>query len=325
MPSTLWSRILLSFAICAVLLGLLSAYMGLAVTSSFPRAITRHNKTLTSQNQVSVCAVNPKEDWLAQSTNQSLTSTNLLLVCPHVVDVLLTNPQLGFTQQLRDYLDYHLRQGSGSSLDWVFFLKDHDMLFGHSPRSLRKFLATAPTEVSILSFGHGRRGDALDLFAIRIDEWALDLLDTSAQLLNQWPSLTETEAMNTTLASSNQARKVVYVPQWWLEVGSSCVEDATWESQFGINHVITPDKLCCTSDSCRENLNRIGRPFKTIGDTGLDSQEPLTPGSASPIEHYIEDFWECVRDLDIIDQASPVLQLSEAIATEQKAAGTCRD
>lgn len=299
--------------------------MGFVVTSSFSRAITHGNKTLTSQNQVSVCAVNPKEDWLPQSANQSLTTTNLLLVCPHIVDVLLTNQQLAFPQQLRDYLDYHLRQGSGSPLDWIFFLKDHDMLFGHSPRSLRKFLATTPTEVSILSFGHGRRDDALGLFAIRIDEWAVDLLDTSAQLLNQQPSLTETEAMTITLASSNQARKVAYVPEWWLEVGSSCVEDATWESQFGINHVITPDKLCCSSDSCRETLNRIVRPFRTIGDTGLDSQEPLRPSSASPIEHYIEDFWECVGDLDIIDQASRVLQLSEAIAAEQKAAGTCRD
>lgn len=232
---------------------------------------------------------------------------------------------MAFTQQIRDYLDYHLRQGSDSLLDWVFFLKDLDMLFGHSPRSLRKFLATAPTDVSMLSFGHGRREDTLSLFAIRIDEWTVDLLDTSAQLLDQRPSLTETEAMAITLASSKQARKVAYVPKWWLEVGSSCVEDATWETQFGINHVITPGKLCCTSDYCRVTLNRMNKPFKTIGAAGLDSQEPLTPGSASPIENYIEDFWGCVRDLTIIDQTSQVFQLSEAIAAEQKAAGTCRD
>ncbi|KIW10474.1 hypothetical protein PV08_11438 [Exophiala spinifera] len=324
--------------------------MGFGMTGSSPqlgassiRSNSTSNSTLRnreaavktpSHSQASVCVVNPQEDWLAQSVNHTLPTTNLLLVCPRVADVLVrTDPPVAFSQQLRNYLGFHLRQrfDSGSVfLEWIFFLKDHDMLFGHSQASLRKFLATAPEQVSVLSFGHGRRDDALGLFAVRIDEWSLGLLDATAQILDERPrALTEAEALTIALAlvstsssSKQEPRKVAYVPQWWLDVRSSCIEDATWESQFGIDHVVTPDKLCSASDHCQEAVPDRG---KAMVDS--NSQHPLVArGSSSPIESSIEDFWECVKRLDdVVDRAAPVLQLADAVAFEQKAAGTCRD
>lgn len=309
---------------CAALLGLFSAYVDVGITSAIPYATTHTNKESAAQSQAAVCAVDPRENWVTQSENQSLQTTNMLLVCPRVPEVLQTKRQMPLTHQLRDYLNYHLQQRTGSHLEWMFFLKDQEMLFGHSPRSLWKFLAMAPPEISVLSFGHGKRDEALGLFAIRVDEWSVHLLDSAILMNDERPSLTEAEAITITLASLNHARKVAYVPQWWLEVRSSCVEDATWELQFGIDHVVTPDKLCCVSDACQEALARLDEPSRTPGLTKFSAQEPLSPDSDSTIETYIKDFWGCVKSLDVGHQSSPVSQVSEAVAAEHRAAGICR-
>lgn len=251
-------------------------------------------------------------------------TTNLLLVCPRVADVLRHHRETSFTRQLRNYIEFQLQQRADPRLEWIFFLKDHQMLFSHSPRSLAKFLHTAPTEISVLSFGYGSTQGALGLFAIRLDTWSVRLLDSVLQLVEQRPGLTETEAITLALASLYNKRSVAYVPQWWLEVRSNCLERATWEAQFGVAFVVETDRLCCVSDSCQNALSYIAEQSSTAGPQIIDSQHPLTLDSQLSIEDIVKDFWTCVGNLDVNYNASPVDQLSEVSAAEERAAEECR-
>ncbi|KIX08059.1 LOW QUALITY PROTEIN: uncharacterized protein Z518_02714 [Rhinocladiella mackenziei CBS 650.93] len=249
-------------------------------------------------------------------------TTNLLLVCPRVADVLKSHQQMSFIRQLRNYVEFQLQQQGNPRLEWIFFLKDREMLFSHTPRSLKKFLHSVPAEINVLSFGYGNVQQALGILAIRVDYRSIGLLDSALELLQQRPGLTEASAITIALATLNN--RVAYIPQWWFEVRGNCLEPATWEAQSGVTHVVKADELCCVSDLCQAALSDVAKQSKRTGNQAMDSQAPLTSDSGLSVEHAVEDFWTCMKNMDVCSEVSPAVNLSEALVAEQSAAGECR-
>ena len=246
---------------------------------------------LAQIQESSVCAVNRQKDWVTQSINQTVMTTNLLLACPSVVEILRSHQGKSFTWQMREYIDIQLQNRADQGLEWIFFLKDHEMLFSHSPRSLKKFLPLVPNELIALSFEHGSTQSALGLFAIRLSSSSIRLLDSVNKRLEQGHGMSVIEAITIFLESLGDTPSVAYVPQWWLEVRGNCVEQATWEAQFGVAHVVETDRLCCVSDSCQHGLSQHIENSKTSGNQVIDSQDPLRLVSELSIEQLIHDFW----------------------------------
>ncbi|KAK5452766.1 hypothetical protein LTS15_006914 [Exophiala xenobiotica] len=293
--------------------------------------------------QSPVCALDRQMDWLAQSTNQTPTTTNLLLVCPGVAVALKDHQHqhqephvpssLVFTRRLRTYIAFQLQQQQQRAdprLEWIFFLKDHETLFSHTPRSLRSFIHHAPGKTHVLIFPpapHGTTSSnpeaaplalALGLFAIRIDPRSVRLLELVLELLEQQQSdLFDTGGAIMTaqvaISSYNAASPVVVVPEWWLEVRSNCVEQATWEAQFGVTRVVPTDRLCCVSDFCRHALDNIATPreLPTSGGQIVDPQISLDHDSDLSVEHIVEAFWRAVRDLELDYDPAPPFQFAD--------------
>ena len=176
--------------------------------------------------------------------------------------------------------------------------QEHEMLFSHSPRSLKKLLPSVPNELIALSSEHGSTQSALGLFAIRLSSSSVRLLDSVNELLEWERGLTELEAFTTALASLSNSPNVAYVPQWWLEVRGNCVEQATWEAQFGVNQVVETDRLCCIPDSCQTALSQYIKNSRSMGNRIIDAQESLRLSWELSIEEVIQDFWTSVRHLE---------------------------
>jgi hypothetical protein len=296
--------------------------------------------------QSPVCALDRQMDWLAQSTNQTPTTTNLLLVCPGVAVALKDHQHqhqeshvqssLVFTRRLRTYIAFQLQQKADPRLEWIFFLKDHETLFSHTPRSLRNFIHHAPGETHVLIFPPAPHGTtstntgssnpeaeaaplvlALGLFAIRIDLRSVRLLDLVLELLEQQSGLFETDTIMTAqvaISSYNAASPVVVVPEWWLEVRNNCVERATWEAQFGVTRVVPTDRLCCVSDFCRDALDNIATPreLPTSGEGQIvHPQISLDHDSDLSVEHIVEAFWRAVRHLELDYDPAPPFQFAD--------------
>lgn len=174
----------------------------------------------------------------------------------------------------------------------MFFLKDHDMLYSYTPRSLKKFLLPISARIEAISFGPDSAQQALRLFTIRVDQWSVSLLKSVLQLREERPNLTDNEALTFALTGSDNADRVAYAPQWWLDVRSSCVEEATWEAQFGVSYVATTDQLCCVHDPCRDALGRITKQASGEGVQGTSPQKALNPDSGATVKLAIEDFWK---------------------------------
>ncbi len=325
MPSRSFSTGRLSLVISVALVACLAIHVGVDYGYSgvafFPSFFSTANTAEGQIKQSPACAVDRQMDWLSQSTNQTPTTMNLLLVCPGVAVALkdhhqhrlqqshAQSPLPVFTQQLRSYIEFQLQQRADPHLEWIFFLKDHETLFSHTPGSLRKFVHHAPSEVHVLTFAPPGKmsassstdtpwAAALGLFAIGLDRRSVRLLDSVQHLLEQRPGLTETDAIAIALASShNNARGVVVVPEWWLDVRGNCVERATWEAQSGVTHVVPTDQLCCVSDACRDALAHIATQRRTTTTTGqvVDPQIPLNHDSELSIEHVVEAFWMGVK------------------------------
>ena len=310
MPSSSFCRRTWFLVSSVALVGAFVVYTGFGhartnITIVFPGASTPNTEASTQFQQSPVCAVNLRKDWIAQSGNQTLMTTNLLLACPSVVEILGSHQQRSFAWQVREYIDFHIQHQSEQRLEWIFFLKDHELLFSHSPRSLKKFLPPLPSEVNVLSFMHDSTQEALGLFAIRLDSWSVSLLDSVLQLLDQQPGLSDLEAVAAALASNN-ARKVAYIPHWWLEIRGNCVEQATWEAPFGVNHVVETDRLCCSSDSCHNSLSQHVEDSGTSGNQIIDAQGPLGADSEASFEQIIQHFWTRERRLEVPHDGPPV-------------------
>ncbi|KEF59784.1 uncharacterized protein A1O9_04632 [Exophiala aquamarina CBS 119918] len=295
------------FTLVTLYLGL--DYAGFRISITFPYVIKTgnsegpplssaltpggYNPATAQVERILLCAVNRKEDLSAQSQNQTVLTTNLLLACPHLADAMLgSQKKASFIWQLHSYLTSQLQQPRDERLDWMFFLKDHDMLYSHTPRSLRKFLPPSSAKIEAISFGHDSAQQALGFFAIRIDQWIVSLLQSVLQLREERPSLTDNEALTLVLTGSDNAGRVAYAPQWWLDVGSSCVEGATWEAQFGVSYVATTDQLCCVHDPCRDALGQITNQASGEGVQGTGPQKALKPDSGAAVERAIGDFWK---------------------------------
>jgi hypothetical protein len=183
--------------------------LALAATSVVASCASHPGTEASAQfQQSSVCALNRQKDWFAQSENQTLMTTNLLLACPSVVEILENHQQRSLTWQLHEYIDFQLRNRADQHLEWIFFLKDHEMLFSHSPRSLKKFLPSVPNELIALSFEHGGTQSALGLFAIRLSPPSVRLLDSVNELLEQGRGLSEIEAVTIVLTSLSKPTSV---------------------------------------------------------------------------------------------------------------------
>ena len=141
-----------SNSFCKLLLSLLFSVASVATLVLSSGACTSDTGALAQIQESSVCAVNRQKDWVTQSINQTVMTTNLLLACPSVVEILRSHQGKSFTWQMREYIDIQLRNRADQGLEWMFFLKDHEMLFSHSPRSLKKFLPSVPNELIALSF-----------------------------------------------------------------------------------------------------------------------------------------------------------------------------
>ncbi|KAK5208045.1 hypothetical protein LTR99_006517 [Exophiala xenobiotica] len=351
MPSRSFSTTRLSLVLCVALIACLAILVGLDYEynpiafffTSFSTAGNMAKGQVVKQSPV--CALDRQMDWLAQSTNQTPTTTNLLLVCPGVAVALKDHQHqhqeshvqssLVFTRRLRTYIAFQLQQKADPCLEWIFFLKDHETLFSHTPRSLRNFIHHATSETHVLIFPpapHGTRSTstginpeaaplalALGLFAIRIDPRSVRLLDLVLELLEQQQSgLFETGGAIMTaqaaISSYNAASTVVVVPEWWLEVRSNCVERATWEAQFGVTRVVPTDRLCCVSDFCRDALNKIATPreLPTSGEGQIvDPQISLDHDSDLSVEHIVEAFWRAVRHLELDYDPAPPFQFAD--------------
>ena len=240
-----------------------------------------------------------QKDWVTQSINQTVMTTNLLLACPSVVEILGSHQQRSLTWQLREYIEFQVQHRADQGLEWIFFLKDHEILFSHSPRSLKKFLPLVPNELVAFSFEQGSTQSAIGLFAIRSSSSSIRLLDSVNELLEQGHGLSEIEAITIVLESLGDTPSVAYVPQWWLEVRDNCVEQATWEAQSGVAHVVETDRLCCISDFCQHGLSQHIENSKTSGNQVIHSQDPLRLDPELSIQQVIQDFWTSSTRLNV--------------------------
>ncbi|RVX68970.1 hypothetical protein B0A52_08037 [Exophiala mesophila] len=142
--------------------------------------------------------------------------------------------------------------------------------------------------IEAISFGHDSTQQALGLFAVRVTQWSVGLLESVLMLREERPRLTDSEALALALTGSDNAGRVAYAPLWWLDIGSSCVEEATWEAQFGVSYVATTDQLCCVHDRCGNALRQITKQANGDGVYGTGPQKAL----GATVERAIEDFWK---------------------------------
>lgn len=285
-------------------------YAGLRINVRFPYLTKSSTTSLSSApssggynsapahvERISLCAVSRDEDLSAQSQNQTVLTTNLLLTCPGLAEATRGSPKnASFTWQLHNYLKSQLQKPDDKRLAWVFFLKNRNLLFAHSPRSLKKFLPPPSTKIGAISLGNSHALQALGLFAIRVDQWSVDLLKSSLQLLEERPGLTEGEALALALPGSNNAERVAHVPQWWLDVGSSCVEESTWEAQFGISYVAETDQLCCVDSPCRDAIGQPAEKARVEDTQRAGLQQALNGDPGASVERAIQDFWKSGQD-----------------------------
>lgn len=240
-----------------------------------------------------LCAVSREEDLATQSENQTALTRNLLLTCPGLADATHGSQRNApFTLQLHTYLKVQLQRPHDKRLTWVFFLKNRNLIYSHSPRTLEKFLPPASTKLNAIFLDNDSTQQALGLFAIRVDQWSVDLLRSVIQLLEKRPDLTDGEALTLALPGLNPADRVVHVPQWWLDIGSTCVEESTWEARFGISYVATTDQLCCVDVSCRDVIEQTSERAELDNEQTADLQKALNGNSGPSVEHAVQDFWK---------------------------------